>query len=154
MVSQQRPVILFIDMNEQKNDILPSPQTTPEHSDDAGSKESQPHQHEAAGSAATEQPGAASQSPPVLIPGQSASSDDNTTTVSGQGSDPLASVPSDTPLVADDVDLIEKEWVHKAKEIVERTKQDPFLQNKEIGRLRADYMKKRYDKDIKLQKDE
>ena len=59
----------------------------------------------------------------------------------------------DTPAIADDIDLIEKEWVNKAKQIVEDTKHDPYNQNKEIVRLRADYMKKRYNKDIKLQKD-
>lgn len=55
-----------------------------------------------------------------------------------------------TPEMADDVDLIEKEWVHKAKEIVARTKDDPRQQNQEMNRVKADYLKKRYDKDIKL----
>jgi general stress protein 26 len=56
-----------------------------------------------------------------------------------------------TPQIADDADLIEKEWVEKAKEIVEQTKHDPYLQNKEITKVKADYMKKRYNKDIKLE---
>lgn len=60
---------------------------------------------------------------------------------------------STTGLVADDGDLIEKEWVVKAKEIVERTKLDPHAQNKEMNRVKADYMKKRYNKDIKLTDD-
>lgn len=55
-----------------------------------------------------------------------------------------------TPQIADDTDLIEKEWVLKAKEIVERTHDDPYKQNEAIHRLKADYMKKRYSKDIKL----
>lgn len=55
-----------------------------------------------------------------------------------------------TPAIADDVDLIEREWVHKAKEIVERTKNDPYLQNKEMTKVKADYMKKRYNKELKL----
>lgn len=53
------------------------------------------------------------------------------------------------PSIADDTDLIEKEWVVKAKEIVARTKQDPYQQNKEVEHMKADYMKKRYNKDIK-----
>ncbi len=53
------------------------------------------------------------------------------------------------PQIADDSDLIEKEWVAKAKEIIARTKFDPHEQNKEVGLVRADYMKKRYNKDIK-----
>lgn len=57
------------------------------------------------------------------------------------------------PLMADDSDLIEKEWVEKAKDIVNRTKHDPYVQNKEINRVKADYLKKRYNKDIKLTED-
>ncbi len=53
-----------------------------------------------------------------------------------------------TPQIADDTDLIEKEWVEKAKEIVEKTKENPYLQNKAISEIKADYIKKRYNKDI------
>lgn len=55
----------------------------------------------------------------------------------------------DVPETADDIDLIEKAWVAKAKEIVNRTQGDPFVQNKELNRMKVDYIKKRYDKDIK-----
>lgn len=55
-----------------------------------------------------------------------------------------------TPAVADDIDLIEKEWVDKAKAIVNSTRNDPHSQNDEMNRFKADYMKKRYNKDIKL----
>jgi len=58
---------------------------------------------------------------------------------------------SNTPVVAEDNDLIEKEWVVKAKQIVAATKEDPHIQNKEINRFKADYLKKRYNKDIKLE---
>lgn len=54
------------------------------------------------------------------------------------------------PAIADDTDLIEKEWVVKAKEIVSRTHDDPYRQNEAMHRVKADYMKKRYNKDIKL----
>ena len=54
------------------------------------------------------------------------------------------------PLVADDSDLIEKEWVTKAKEIVMKTKHDPFLESKEINYFKADYLKKRYNKELKV----
>lgn len=63
---------------------------------------------------------------------------------------PQTTSQASTPAMADDVDLIEKEWVTRAKEIVERTKDDPRLQNQEMNRVKADYLKKRYDKDIKL----
>lgn len=55
-----------------------------------------------------------------------------------------------TPATADDNDLIEKEWVSKAKQIVEKTKDDPSAQTKEMNKFKADYIKKRYNKDIKV----
>jgi len=55
-----------------------------------------------------------------------------------------------TPAVADDLDLIEKEWVEKAKAIVAQTHSDPHAQNREMNRFKADYMQKRYGKEIKL----
>jgi hypothetical protein len=63
------------------------------------------------------------------------------------------SVQAQNPVIADDNDLIEKAWVEKAKQIISQTKEDPYLQNKEVERMKADYMKKRYDKDIKLTED-
>jgi hypothetical protein len=54
------------------------------------------------------------------------------------------------PAVAEDLDLIEKEWVDKAKAIVAQTRNDPYTQNKEMNRFKADYMQKRYGKEIKL----
>lgn len=52
------------------------------------------------------------------------------------------------PAVADDGDVIEKEWVLKAKQIVERTRTDPHQQTKEMHAFKAEYMKKRYNKVI------
>ena len=56
----------------------------------------------------------------------------------------------DTPLIADDADLIEKEWVLKAKAIVAQTAHDPNLQTKEMGKVKAEYLRKRYNKNLKL----
>ncbi|HSX45903.1 MAG TPA: hypothetical protein VLG27_02750 [Candidatus Saccharimonadia bacterium] len=53
---------------------------------------------------------------------------------------------------ADDRDLIEKEWVTKAKQIVEQTHDDPFKQSEELNVFKADYMKKRYNRTIKVSK--
>jgi hypothetical protein len=65
-------------------------------------------------------------------------------------------VPSTTPTgnlqASDDSDLIEKEWVNKAKEIVEKTRDDPYKQSEELTVVKADYIKKRYNKTIKLNK--
>lgn len=58
---------------------------------------------------------------------------------------------SSTPAVADDADLIEKEWVVKARQIVDQTKNDPYIQNQQMNQMKADYIKKRYNKDLKVE---
>lgn len=81
----------------------------------------------------------------------------------GQASQPLPLVQlddaggqitqQDVAIIADDVDLIEKEWIERAKRVVEQTRTDPHSQNIELGKVKADYVKKRYDRDIKLNQD-
>jgi hypothetical protein len=66
----------------------------------------------------------------------------------------LSSVTANTsqtpmPSLADDTDLIEKEWVNKAKQIVEHNREDPYEQSKALTIFKADYMKKRYNRTIK-----
>lgn len=65
-------------------------------------------------------------------------------------SNPTPSLAIQTPAVADDVDLIEKDWVLKVKQIIAKTRGDPYAQTKAINKLRADYLKKRYNKELKL----
>ena len=52
--------------------------------------------------------------------------------------------------VADDKDVIEPEWVHKANAIVNSTLDDPYKQSEDLTVLKADYMQKRYNKIVKL----
>jgi hypothetical protein len=61
--------------------------------------------------------------------------------------------PVDVPEIAEDVDLIEKEWVKKAKDIVHATLGDPYTQNKQITKMKLEYIKKRYDREIKTRND-
>lgn len=75
--------------------------------------------------------------PPVVVPAPTAPADDTA----------VAAV-SDAPLVANDDDLIEKEWVDKAKQIVAQTKDDPYRREQEVGKLQADYLLKRYGKEL------
>ncbi len=87
----------------------------------------------------------------------SSSSSASVTTLANVGAQQLTADPQATTaatavtshLSAQDADLIEKEWVLKAKEIVARTHGDPYVQNNEINKIKADYIKKRYNKDIK-----
>ena len=72
--------------------------------------------------------------------------DDKNTTSVNAGS---TSIPSDdTPLVAADEDLIEKEWVDKVKKIIILTKDDPYERSRVITQLQIDYLKKRYNKTL------
>lgn len=55
---------------------------------------------------------------------------------------------SSNPLVAEDNDVLEKEWVEKAKQIVTETRNDPREQTNKFVNMRYDYVKKRYGKEI------
>ena len=62
--------------------------------------------------------------------------------------------PQDTnPPAAADQDLIEKEWVEKAKKVIAETKHDPHLQEQAVSRLQADYLQKRYGKTVNIPSD-
>ena len=54
------------------------------------------------------------------------------------------------PSMADDVDLIEKEWVNKAKEIINKTNNDPYERSRQLTLLKSEYLQKRYNKLIKI----
>lgn len=77
---------------------------------------------------------------PLPVPPASPQSDVTTTTQTTSST------------VADDGDLIEKEWVDKAKKIVEANRNNPYNQSEELTVVKADYMQKRYNKTIKLNK--
>jgi hypothetical protein len=53
-----------------------------------------------------------------------------------------------SPLVAADEDLIEKEWVDKAKEIILHTKDDPHTRTQKVNELQRDYLQKRYGRTV------
>ncbi len=52
---------------------------------------------------------------------------------------------------AQDSDHIEPAWVNKAKEIVARTHDDPYLQKDQMSKVKADYIQKRFGKQIKTE---
>jgi len=64
-------------------------------------------------------------------------------------SNPVVAQPmSDSPAVAGDEDVIEKEWVDKAKKIIMETKDDPYGRTSRVNELQRDYLKKRYNKEL------
>lgn len=91
---------------------------------DVSSQASGPAQTSAAPQA---QPGASFQQPPAVV-----SSDSGQVTLSDEQNESL-----------------DQEWVNKAKDIVERTQGDPFTQANELSKVKAGYLKARYNKDIK-----
>lgn len=52
------------------------------------------------------------------------------------------------PMVAADEDLIEKEWVDKAKDIILHTKDDPHARTQRVNELQRDYLQKRYGRAV------
>ncbi len=60
---------------------------------------------------------------------------------------------SSNPVVAEDNDVLEKEWVDKAKQIVAETRNDPREQTNKFVVMRHDYVKKRYGKEMVVSND-
>ncbi len=52
------------------------------------------------------------------------------------------------PLTAEDVDLIEKEWVLKAKQAVHSTIGDPRKQSSQLDDVKRHYQQKRFNREI------
>ena len=57
------------------------------------------------------------------------------------------------PMIAADEDLIEKEWVDKAKEIIKSTADDPHARTAQVSELQRSYLEKRYGKKIGVEED-
>lgn len=70
---------------------------------------------------------------PIMTSATAATTDDNGATSS-----------QSNPVVADEVDVIEKAWVQKAKSIVGETKSDPYQQEEKVSKLQTDYQLKRF----------
>lgn len=55
------------------------------------------------------------------------------------------------PAPAEEADsAFDEVWADKARDVVERTHIDPYLESKELSKLKAQYIKARYNKDIKI----
>ncbi len=74
--------------------------------------------------------------PPVPTTPQATPSSDSTQVISSN------------PISANDDDMIEKEWVSRAKQILTQTRDDPYARERAIGELQRDYLMKRYGKQL------
>lgn len=62
--------------------------------------------------------------------------------------DDTTTASASAPLIAANNDVIEKEWVDRAKKIITDTKDDPNKREQQVGGLRKDYLRKRYGKEL------
>ncbi|HUS25728.1 MAG TPA: hypothetical protein VMY99_00040 [Nevskiaceae bacterium] len=69
----------------------------------------------------------------------------------------LQTMPASVSVVAqgasiadDNDDAIDEEWVNKAKHIVELTRTDPYVQSNEISKVKAEFLKTRFNKTVKV----
>lgn len=83
------------------------------------------------------------------------SDDANQAVVAAQQSNVVQALPtvqqtddSSAPSIANDDDLIEKEWVDRAKKIIQETQSDPHRREEEVSKLQIDYLRKRYGKEL------
>lgn len=119
----------------------PQPPTTPEQPSPNPGEQLQP---------ATEQTGSAVPSPPA--PAQPAPAQPTQPAAQTAAPQPVPaklSGPSQAPTTADDVDVIEKEWVDAAEKVAEENAEDPHNEEEGFEDLQVNYLKKRYGKDIK-----
>ncbi len=96
--------------------------------------------HEQAAELSAAQSDAASAAVPATMLPQPIVVDDTATGGSG--------IAGATPLVASNDDLIEKEWVDRAKEIIGKTPDDPHARGQQVNALQKDYLRKRYGKEL------
>lgn len=138
---------------EQEPEFLPEQHgeqaSQPEQAQPASEAPAEQHEQVTGGERRAEQQmEAADRDDNVVLP-QVAADDDDTDDDQGQPAQAQSQSVSSMPAVADDVDVIEKAWVDKAKQIIQDTKDDPHAQEAEFEKLQIEYHKKRYGRDIK-----
>jgi hypothetical protein len=63
---------------------------------------------------------------------------------------PTGAVPTvQAPAVANDQDVVEPEWVDAAEKVIAQTANNPYQEEEAFEDLQVDYLKKRYNHDVK-----
>lgn len=117
---------------------LPTPETAPDFPLPSPERGESASPERASEHAAQAQASISAQPIPVTLPTPVPIADDTTSSTAAD----------DLPAVAADEDLIEKEWVDKAKQVISETRDDPAARERQVGKLQADYLKKRYGKEL------
>lgn len=123
----------------------PTPEQQPDQAQERAVEQQRPAKQEAGVGKAAPKPKSTDvtdvmQAPPVQVTVPSEPADQPT-------AGPVS--PATKDLKADNADLIEKEWVERAKTIVAKTHDDPHKQKDEMSKVKADYIQKRFKKSIK-----
>jgi hypothetical protein len=108
---------------------------------------------EASGQAVEKSPASSPENSPQKV--QQASQAASNMALPGQ--DITVGTPADKPAtetaaddsVAADSDRIESQWIDKTKSAVAHTRDDPYEQKQAVSEVKADYIKKRFNKTIK-----
>lgn len=119
-----------------KTQLYPSPEMPYA----AGSREAIKNPFEQCRSAVEKENAPINTTSPIVVLPSPASSDGSVVVT--------ASSISGSPAIAQDDDLIEKEWVEKAKKIISQNRNDPHKQEEEATGLKVDYLKKRFGRDL------
>jgi hypothetical protein len=61
--------------------------------------------------------------------------------------------PPSMPVSADDVDVVEPEWVAAAEQVMAQTAGNPYAEEEAFETLQVDYLKKRYGHEVKKPED-
>ena len=93
------------------------------------------------------------QSVPQAAPGPALQPMPSSPAVSNSAPAPVPQVQDMPTVQSDDENAIDQEWTNKAREIVEKNRTDPYLLSKEISKIKSQYIKVRYNKDIKTVED-
>lgn len=134
-VNNPGPVEATQSVGKELESTTPKPEQTPDKIGELPISSSPPAQNPAA---------AATQVPSGLTPVTTAQSAQPV--VTGSAKDQFESQLAQLP--AEDADVIEKVWVEKANEIVDKTKDDPFLEDEAQHSLSRAYLKKRFNLDV------
>ena len=74
----------------------------------------------------------------------------DTPTIAIPAADDNASTQSDHRSQSDDSDRIDPVWINKTKAVISQTRNDPYEQKVQMSKVKAEYIKKRFNKQVKL----
>jgi hypothetical protein len=56
-----------------------------------------------------------------------------------------------TQAVIPDSEHIERSWIDKTRAVISQAREDPYIQKNEVSKIKAEYIQKRFNKEIKTE---